>query len=380
MAIEIKNTIKGVRYKAIHYRGKLKVRSKTFDRKKDAELWLSRQKMEAIDTALGRDLGRNITLLDFVEENYWAGNTLKPDVARDYKSTFNVHINPSLGKFKLTEITANDFVHFRSKLLKNGVSKTKVNRVHTTLSAILSFAVKIKVLRFNPLLGMDRLKENLASREIWTLEEAKKFLQYVHDYDADWYGIFLALYVTGMRVGELMALKWDCVNFAKNSIVIRRAFSRVQNAPLDDTKGNKQRTVFMRVELKKVLLQLKMSSKSEFVFSHPDGRRIRDEHIRKWFDRFQEAAGVKSIQVHGIRHSFATHHLEGGGSIYDLKILMGHSKIETTERYLHLSNQHIQKNSQIVGFTPVVDNDRQVIEIQHPSGTPESISRPAANS
>jgi hypothetical protein len=80
------------------------------------------------------------------------------------------------------------------------------------------------------------------------------------------------------------------------------------------------------------------------------------------------AAGVPYIGIHGLRHTFASHYMMRGGSIYDLKSLLGHASIETTMRYAHLSPTHLASKVSLVQFTP--DVEVNVIPLKSPNHFP----------
>jgi integrase len=68
------------------------------------------------------------------------------------------------------------------------------------------------------------------------------------------------------------------------------------------------------------------------------------------FKRSAHAAGVKEIRFHDLRHTFASHFLMGGGNIYDLQRILGHSSVQVTERYTHLMPEHLRGKTEVLGF------------------------------
>ncbi len=135
----------------------------------------------------------------------------------------------------------------------------------------------------------------------------------------------------GMRSGEVQRLKRKDVNFTENYIVIRKS------------KNNKGRIIPLaavpRHYLKTYLNKLDRDlADDDYVFSVNSGEPITEDAIKCFFQRLKKASGVTRIYPHLLRHTFATSFILGGGDLEFLRIYMGHSSIETTQKYLHLAN------------------------------------------
>lgn len=145
----------------------------------------------------------------------------------------------------------------------------------------------------------------------------------------DMHRIMLAtLYSLGMRIGELMNLKWDNIQFDRRQVYVVQA------------KGSKERVIPMGDILHKALSNLYKVRQSEYVFhSAISKNKISQRSVRYVIDKGIKAAGIdrKGISPHVFRHSYATHLLEMGLDIITLKRLLGHSKIVNTELYLHVA-------------------------------------------
>ncbi len=158
-------------------------------------------------------------------------------------------------------------------------------------------------------------------------EEVKKILTSITN---DRHRIMLAtLYSLGMRIGELMNLKWDNIYFDRRQVYVVQA------------KGAKERVIPMGEVLYLALSNLYKVRQSEYVFcSSVSKGKISQRNVRYVIDRGMKAAGIerKGISPHVFRHSYATHLLEMGLDIITLKRLLGHSKIVNTELYLHVAH------------------------------------------
>lgn len=151
--------------------------------------------------------------------------------------------------------------------------------------------------------------------------------------------IIEALYGCGMRVSELCQLTIDSINFNEGFLIVTG-------------KGNKQRLVPMSQtsidEIKQWMVQRSeiniKRGEEGILFVSRRGRRLTRVMVFYIVRSLAEAAGVvKSISPHTLRHSFATHLLEGGANLRAIQQMLGHESISTTELYLHLDKTHLRE-------------------------------------
>lgn len=144
--------------------------------------------------------------------------------------------------------------------------------------------------------------------------------------------MILIAFHTGMRIGEIMALEWSCVNFAKQQITVCRSVTR---GVFDSTKSNKIRHIPMTSTL---MRELKPHRKSSgLVFTRKDGQVLYDAATTRWIRKACDRAGVRRVGWHLLRHTFASRVVSRGVPIRTLQKLLGHASITTTERYAHLA-------------------------------------------
>lgn len=142
------------------------------------------------------------------------------------------------------------------------------------------------------------------------------------------------LYSSGSRVSECVKLKTVDLNQKERIAVIRSG------------KGNKDRTIILSREwikyLKKYLERKKV--KSEFVFSKKNGTCLSVDTVQRIVRRAAKKAGIeKHVTPHTLRHSYATHLLDLGENIRKIQELLGHSNLNTTQIYTHVSLQELKK-------------------------------------
>jgi integrase len=140
---------------------------------------------------------------------------------------------------------------------------------------------------------------------------------------------------TGLRQGELRALRWKHVRFADRTVVVVAGMS----AGLDSTtKSGKWRAVPLAREAFVALDELSrrewFTGPDDFVFCGPAGDPLDDSALRRRYNAARDAAGLPLLPFHHLRHTFATLAIRGLDPA-TVQTLMGHSKITTTERYLH---------------------------------------------
>jgi integrase len=141
----------------------------------------------------------------------------------------------------------------------------------------------------------------------------------------------------GLRRGELVALHWRDVDFAGHKLVIRRSLSgdievkstksrRVREVPLPDQAA---------VALKRLSRRGEFTGPDDYVFCSRLGRRLDPSALRRRYERARTAAGLEPLRFHDLRHTYGSLLVAGGIDLVSVKAAMGHSRITTTERYLH---------------------------------------------
>ena len=351
MAISKYSTSKGMtKYKATLWFENRAIKSRSFNRKIDASQWLSREETKIQDRRVGRLRGGSVTLHEFFHETYVMNSNVRPATMTDYCRIFRTHIDPILGQKTLLEVSADDWsLHFKS-LKVDGMSGARVNRVRAVVSAMYRLAVRWQFLNFNPIQFVAWEQESISEIAFWSREELERFLHWANVHAPARFDIYHFLYETGIRISEALALKWDCIDFDHDTVEVRRAYSRIMNQVEQTTKSGRRRILGMNESLRETLLRCFNSRTSDFVFKDETGKPVNYSVVRRSFRRDQKAAGVSELGIHGLRHTYASHFVMNGGSIYDLKELLGHSQIETTMRYAHLSPKHLQRKSGVVRF------------------------------
>lgn len=355
MAIIKKKTSSGeTRYTAVLWHRNKAVKSKTFERKVDADSWLKRQEIAIDNGEVGRLKGQDVTVDEFFEKTYWPNRRVTEGTSVDYRRLYDQRIKPVFGHVKLSRITESEIAEFLGSLK---LSNNRTNKVHTVFSAIFSLAVKWRYVPLNPLLGIEWRPDDTQKTDFWSKEEVTTFLNWAYTNNNPRFSFYQLAYETGMRVGEILALKRDCINLQDGFITVRRAWCRHVGGVVETTKNKKTRFVPISVSLKATLQKALGQHENEFVFLQPSGEPITYNYLAKNFKRDQVKAGVRVIGIHTLRHTFASHFVMNGGKMYELMKLLGHSTHTMTERYAHLANDYMLSQAGRVSFSvPVSGN------------------------
>jgi integrase len=150
--------------------------------------------------------------------------------------------------------------------------------------------------------------------------------------------IYLLAYYTGMRRAEIINLRWENIDLAKNLIT-------VSNSNGFTTKSKKDRIIPVCAPLLEILKKRKDNKPNEaYVFTTSKGEKFCDDLVGKQFKKAVRAAEMnEKIHFHSLRHSFASALVQNGVSIYVVKELLGHEDLRTTEIYSHLQSESLVK-------------------------------------
>lgn len=260
---------------------------------------------------------------------------------------------------KLRSITTQDIQRFLAAIDREDVSARTVNIHRQLLHSIFEHARRNDVfaLRDNPVAGTRKRPEE-GARPIETFEPdelraiaeaARSSLHrtrpahgYSEETNAEWQRIneqdaalFITAACTGLRLGELLALRWSDVDFRAGALIVSRAMSAGEES---STKSRRPRTVPLAeqaaTELQGLRERPRFTSHTDHVFCRPDGAPLDRSAVRSRFIRAQEQAGVRVRRFHDLRHTFGSLAIQQF-DLVAVKDMMGHSKLTTTERYLH---------------------------------------------
>jgi integrase len=272
----------------------------------------------------------------------------KPSTHESYKTALDVHIYPVFGEKRLDEIRKKDIKAFLTDKQKEKLAPATVRNLKAYLSCILNQAVDDEIIVSNPASRTGKLiKKTDSTKNIQPLTWAEKelFEKTFRKHFASFYPLFLTLLRTGLRVGEVIALKPGDIDFNGNFIEVRRSCVM---GKVTTTKSGKIRRVDMSNGLRKVLKSYLTKRKQEalkkgwgqppeWLFYNGNGNLFDTSHLRKRiFYKVLEKAGLRHIRIHDLRHTYATLRIQSGHNIADVSKQLGHHSIKiTVDTYYH---------------------------------------------
>jgi integrase/recombinase XerC len=229
---------------------------------------------------------------------------------------------------------------FLAALTRRGLSKRSQGRALSAVRSLFRFACREGTLEANPAQGVrtpkvpKTLPRHLRPGEVERLIEAPEGEEPLVLRDR---AILELLYAAGLRVSELVGLDWPDVDLPARMV-------RVMG------KGSKERMVpFGRPAAEALRAWLEVwdtlrdaTDDGQPVFLTAKGKRLGDRAVRRVIDRWVDVAAVaRGVHPHTLRHTFATHLLEGGADLRAIQELLGHSSLSTTQKYTHLEVERL---------------------------------------
>lgn len=271
------------------------------------------------------------------------GQRLKYSTIENKRYTIELKIVPYFSKMPINEIKPTDIREWQNSLTSyrdengNGYSQTYLKAINNQITAIFNYAVKYYNLRENPCHKAGSIgKKNADEMLFWTREEFEQFIEAVKDKPMS-YTLFMTMYYTGVREGELLALTPADINFEKKTITVNKSYQRINKEDVITTpKTPKSNRVI-------VIPQFLCDCLNDYM-SHCYEIQSTDRlfpctkyYLGHEMDRGCRKSGVKKIRIHDIRHSHASLLVEMGFSPLLIAERLGHEKVQTTmETYSHL--------------------------------------------
>ncbi len=301
--------------------------------------------------------------LDWLEKIHGA----KPSTLRDHRSTLaepgtayrrgsgtiNGHVMAALGDRPASRITTREINQLLTKLSDTGTSPGRVNKYRSVISAIFNYGTKEDTfdLQVNPATLTDKRREPaLAPLVFYSPEEIEALARALadglhreaerdeaeHEDDEQEAELVRVAAYAGLRLGELLALRWRDVDFAGHALTISRAMSdgvesstksgRIRRVPLPDQAAGALDRLSKREDY---------TTEDELVFCNVFGRHLDGSALRRRFKRARDKAGLRPLRFHDLRHTYGSLLAAAGVDLVTIQAVMGHSALATTGRYLH---------------------------------------------
>lgn len=278
--------------------------------------------------------------------------TLRPSSIERYEYDINKHILPALGHIQLRKLTTQQLHSFYTSKRKAGYAPESIISMHKVIHKALSNAVKWRLISYNVSDGIT-LPKGKPEREAQalTVEQVRQLLRAAKGHELE--AMIVLLLDTGMRHGELTALRWDDVDLDKKTLYIHRTESRLKQGHIEgDTKtASSERLITLSPSVIPVLqahrLQQNVAKQRagakwhdlNLVFASISGRYMEKVENTKKFHRLLERAGLPSIRIHDLRHTAITLMQEMRLNEKAIQERVGHTNMEMTWKYTHVSQQ-----------------------------------------
>jgi integrase len=256
----------------------------------------------------------------------------KPSTLRDYRSNLEAHLLPAFGDRGLESVTPAEIDAWRASL--PGLSPRTKNKLLVVMHGVFRRAQHVWGLPTNPVASVEKYRQRSSGDiVVFSPEEVMALVRAAgSEKDA---AIFLTAAFTGLRRGELLALRWRDVDFAGSVVRVRASYA---GGELTTPKSGKVRSVPLAPEVARALAEIGQrrdwTSDDDLVFPGEGGDYLDGSALRRRYAAAVRRAGLRPLRFHDLRHTFGTRMI-AKADIRRVQEWMGHADVQTTMRYLH---------------------------------------------
>ena len=260
----------------------------------------------------------------------------KPSTLRDYQSIIRAHLLPAFGGRRLEDITTEQVEHWSAELAASGRMNNRTRlKILTVLHGVMKRAKRVWKLPHNPISEVEKpIQQRRTEIEVFSVEEVMALVR-AADSEQD-AAVFLTAALTGLRRGELVALRWRNVDFSRRHIRVTASYTE---RALSTPKSGRGRAVPMAPQVAEALARLASiqdAGEDDLVFPGLFGEYLDGSALYRRYKAALKRAGLRDLRFHDLRHTFGTQVIGNADvSILALKEWMGHADVTTTMQYLH---------------------------------------------
>lgn len=317
---------------------------------------------------------------------YWLEMYIRPiakaSTYESYRGHCEKHIIPALGNTKLKDLTSKQLQQFFNEETKTGNGKTggalspkTIRNMRVVLDVALKQALAEELLPSNPIPLTVIKSVRTKKLEVMTDEMQEKLEKYLVDNEDPYHPAIRFDLYTGIRRGELCALRWKDYNEKTGRITIDETVRRLTNY---DAKPGEPKTImvfndtktessYRELQLPGFLRELLDEQKrmyaakfhipkpDDFIFFSSNGKMLDPDNLQHHFLRILRKLGLEKLKFHSIRHTFATRAIESGIAVSTVSGLLGHANVTTTTRfYVHPREKAMTQA--MANLTPIYDS------------------------
>jgi integrase len=259
----------------------------------------------------------------------------KASTVTDYRSAVRVHLDPAFGELALEDVTGELIERWLTDELGRGrLSRRSLQKLVVLLNGIFRRARRVWRLPTNPVADVERLTvPKRAAIDFYSPEEVHALMRgAASEQDG---ALFLTAALTGLRMGELLALRWRDVDFSAQTVRVAASYTA---GTLGTPKSGVGRAVPMVDEVAQALARLAardwFTGLDELVFAGATGGHLDGSALRRRFKVARDAAGLRALRFHDLRHTFGSVAIRTADP-REVQEWMGHSDFSTTQIYMH---------------------------------------------
>ena len=236
--------------------------------------------------------------------------------------------------------TKKDILTYISSI--NGLEVSTVNRHISSLKSFFNYLVDESIIKVSPIEEVSSLKKTKKLPKYLSISEVDKLLNIPLNSEFDYRNkaMLELMYGTGLRVSELVSIEYSNIDFENSIIRVNGKGKKERIIPLGEVAS-----YYLKVYLSDYRSKLLKRNTYNQVFLNNHGKPITRQGFNYILENIRELTGIeKEITPHVLRHSFATHLLEGGADIRSIQEMLGHENISTTNIYTEVVNDVLRSN------------------------------------
>lgn len=271
-------------------------------------------------------------------------NRVKGSTLANYRLKLKKHIIPSFGTMNCWAVGSREIYGFINKKIADGLSSRYVSDILVVMKSIFKYAAREYGIK-NVFDGISMPKKKQKEVRLLTKDEENKLKKYITDKPSLFgMGIALTMY-TGLRIGELCALKWECIDLESRTLTVRKTIQRIQ----DHEGGSKTKLIITEpksersrrtIPIPKCMIEMLRSFKTDdgcYLLTGEE-KPMEPRAMQYRFSRLLKKLELPHIHYHALRHGWASRAIELGFDVKTLSEILGHSGVELTLRlYVHSS-------------------------------------------
>ena len=287
--------------------------------------------------AAGRRVTVDACMKRWLEEELLG--SIKASSYQTYLSTYRKHISPRLGRLLLSQLTPDALRQFMDDLVETGLAGSTVKGICRLLSAGMRYAQEEGLIARNPCKKLHFRRDDAEPQRVLTADERESVCRAAKSRGD--LPVLLGAY-TGMRLGEICALRWSDVDWNRGTVSVCRTAQRIRRGSrgtvlcVGSPKSiQSRRVIHVPAFILEMLRQAQSGAASDYIFGSVN-RPAEPRTVQRRFKAMLNRLGISGAHFHTLRHSFATHLMELGVDVKTISTLLGHSSAKITlDFYAH---------------------------------------------